>query len=177
MLALSAWGHPGDVTHHLAHLVMMLVPFAVFAGVLGVQWRLSSDVALPAPVWAMVGGTAGAGAIHGAMTGHHLHEAPLLGWAMAAMCVGQLGWCLWVLFAPSARLVEIGVLGNLAVVVLWAWTRLVGLPFGVAGGLRQRIGPWDLTCTLLEVGAVLLALGWLSGLRLAVPHPRRAVPA
>ena len=177
MLDLSGWGHPVGVTHHLAHLVMMLVPFAVFAGVLGVQWRLASDVALPIPVWLSVTGTALAGGIHGAMTGHHVHEAALLGWAMAVMCVGQLGWCLWVLFAPSARAVEIGVLGNLAVVVLWAWTRLVGIPFGIAGGLRQRIGPWDLSCTLLEVAAVLLALAWLSGVQLSAPHARRAVPA
>jgi len=66
--------------------------------------------------------------------------------------------------------VEVGVLGNLAVVVLWAWTRLLGVPFGIAGGLRQRVGPWDLTCTLLEVTAVLAGLAWLSGVRLSLPR-------
>lgn len=159
------------MSHHLPHLVMMLVPFVVFGGVLGVQWRVSSEVALPAPVWASLAATTGAGAIHGAVTAHHLHEGALLGWAMALMCIGQLGWVLWVLFAPSARLVEVGVLGNLGVVVLWAWTRMFSVPFGL--GPRQRIGTWDLTCTLLEVSAVLLALAWLSGLRLALPRYAR----
>jgi hypothetical protein len=166
-------GHARGVTHHLPHLVMMLVPMAVFAGIFGVQWRLSSEERLPAGLWTMVGATVVSGSVHGAMTPHHAHEAALLGWAMALMCLAQLTWAVWLLFAPTARLVEIGVLGNLGIVMLWAWTRLVGIPFGIAGGLRQRIGPWDLTCTLLEVSSVLLGLAWLSGVRLAVPRLTR----
>jgi hypothetical protein len=161
------------VTHHLPHLVMMLAPMAVFAGILGVQWRLSADELLPPGLWVMVGAAVVAGTVHGAMTAHHAHEAALLGWAMAAMCLAQLTWAVWLLFSPTVRLVEVGVVGNLAIVVLWAWTRLVGIPFGVAGGLRQRIGPWDLTCTSLEVTAVLLGLAWLSGATLTVPRYTR----
>ena len=152
---------------------MMLVPLAVFAGIFGVQWRLSSEQRLPATLWAMLGGTLVSGTVHGAMTAHHAHEAALLGWAMALMCLAQLTWAVWLLFDPSVRLVEVGVLGNLGIVVLWAWTRLVGIPFGIAGGLRQRIGPWDLTCTLLEATSVLLGLAWLAGLRLSLPRYAR----
>ena len=173
MLGLSGWADSDGVSHHLPHVLMVLAPFAVFVGVLGVQWRLAADVALPATVWGMVAATVGGGLVHGAVTAHHAHEAPLLGWAMAVMCLGQLAWSAAVLFVPSARLVEAGVLGNLAVVVLWAWTRLVGVPFGVAGGLRQRMGAADLSCTLLEVTAVLLGLAWLSGLQLSVPGQTR----
>ena len=158
MLARVRWGHSAVVSHHLPHLVMMLVPFAVFAGILGVQWRLSADQPLPAALWAMTGLTAVAGGIHGAVTAHHAHEAAVLGWAMAAMCLGQLTWAVWLLFAPHLRVIRTGVLGNLAVVVLWAWTRLVGIPFGIAGGQRQALGTWDVTCTLVEVTAVLAGL-------------------
>lgn len=152
---------------------MMLVPMAVFAGILGVQWRLSSEERLPASLWAMVGATVVSGSVHGGMTPHHAREAALLGWAMALMCLAQLTWAVWLLFAPTVRLVEIGVLGNLGIVVLWVWTRLVGIPFGIAGGLRQRIGPWDLTCTVLEVSSVLLGLAWLAGVRVPVPRAAR----
>ena len=152
---------------------MMLVPMAVVAGIFGVQWRLSAEERLPAGLWGMIGATVVSGSVHGGMTAHHAREAALLGWAMALMCLAQLIWAVWMLFAPSLRLVEIGVLGNLGIVMLWAWTRLVGIPFGIAGGLRQRIGPWDLTCTLLEVSGVLLGLAWISGLRLTVPRLAR----
>lgn len=158
------------MTHHLPHLVMMLLPMVVFAGILGIQWRVSADEPMPVLLWGMAGMTALSGFVHGGVTAHHAHEAALLGWAMAAMCAAQLTWSAWVLFSPSRRVVELGVLGNLGIVVLWAYTRLVGIPFGVAGGLRQRIGVWDATCTLLEVGSVLAGLAVLAGLRLAVPR-------
>lgn len=173
MLTSPPFGHAPDVTHHLPHLVMMLAPLAVFAGIFGVQWRLSCEQRLPVTLWAMLGATVGSGAVHGAMTPHHAHEAALLGWAMALMCLAQLSWAVWLLFAPTVRLVELGVLGNLGIVVLWAWTRLVGIPFGIAGGLRQRIGPWDLTCTLLEVSGVLLGLAWFADVRLPVARYAR----
>ena len=168
------------MTHHLPHLVMMLVPFAFFAGILGIQWRVSADEALPVPLWVMSGLTAASGFVHGGVTEHHAHEAAVLGWAMAVMCAGQLTWAVWLLFAPRQRVVEVGVLGNLAVVVLWAWTRLIGIPFGIAGGQRQRIGGWDTTCTLLEVGAVLAGLVALVSWRPTAVRPQnllRATPS
>ncbi len=140
---------------------MLVLPLLVFVGVFGLQWRAASEEHLPAPLWAMLGTTVVAAGIHGAMTAHHAREAAVLGWAMAVMAVLQLGWSVTVLFQPVRRVVEVGVLGNLAVVALWAWTRAVGLPFGITGGGRQRIGVWDGTCTLLEVGAVLAGLVWV----------------
>jgi hypothetical protein len=105
--------------------------------------------------------TASAGVVHGGVTGHHLHEDPLLGWAMALMAVGQLTWAVALLFTPVRRVIVAGVLGNLGIVVLWFWTRAVGVPFGVAGGQRQRVGALDVSCTLVEVAAVLCCLVWI----------------
>ena len=159
------------------HWALMLLPLVVFAGVLGVQWRVSAEEPLPAPLWAMAGTTAAAGLVHGGVTTHHAAESAVLGWAMAVMCVAQLTWAVWLLFAPTRRLVEVGVVGNLAVVALWTWTRLVGIPFGIAGGERQRIGGWDATCTLLEVAAVLCGLAALGGLSLTVYTRLRTNPS
>ncbi|MCW2545531.1 MAG: conserved hypothetical transrane protein [Frankiales bacterium] len=166
------------VTRHLPHLLMLVLPFLAFVGIFGVQWRTSSDSPLPTSLWVMGATTVASGGIHGAMVAHHAREAPALGWAMAVMCVVQLGWVVVLLFAPVRRTVELGVLGNLAIVVLWAWTRMVGVPFGIAGGLRQTVGPWDVACTLLEVGAVLTGLSWVwvttggpSLVLRGLPHP------
>lgn len=165
------------MTHHLPHLVMMLVPFTVFAGILGVQWRVSADEPMPVPLWLLSGLTAASGFVHGGVTGHHAHEAAVLGWAMAVMCLAQVTGAVWLLFAPRRRVVEVGVVGNLAVVVLWVWTRLLGIPFGIAGGERQRIGGWDSACTLLEVAAVLAGLVALVGWRVAEPLPQNLLKA
>ena len=156
---------------------MMLLPMVLFAGILGIQWRVSSDEPLASPLWGMSGMTALAGFVHGGVTAHHAHEAALLGWAMAAMCAAQLTWAVWLLFSPSLRVIEVGVVGNLAIVVLWTWTRLVGIPFGLAGGLRQRIGPWDATCTVAEVAALLAGLTVLAGVRLVPRSPAQLSPA
>lgn len=168
--------HAGVVTHHLTHALMLLVPLVTFVLVFAVQWRASAAERLPSVLWLLAGASAAAGLVHAAVTPHHLHEAPALGWAMAVMSIAQLGGAVWLLLAPRTRVVEVGVVGNLAVVVLWAWTRLLGVPFGIAGGLRQRVGPWDVTCTALEVVAVLAGLAWLSGLTLSAPR-QPAAPA
>jgi hypothetical protein len=141
---------------------MLVLPLVVFAGVFALQWRSASEERLPWPLWAMAAATTGAGAVHAAMTGHHARLAAPLGWAMAVFAVGQLGGVVWLLIRPVRRTVEVGVWGNLGVVVLWAWTRLVGLPFGVEGGQRERLGLWDGTSTLLEAAAVLAGLVWVS---------------
>jgi len=68
------------------------------------------------------------------------------------------------LVVPRRPVVVAGVVANLGVVVLWAWTRAVGIPFGIAGGARQRFTLLDLTATALEVTVVLGGLGWAFGL-------------
>jgi hypothetical protein len=75
-----------------------------------------------------------------------------------------------------------GVLVNLGVVALWAWTRAVGVPFGIEGGQRERLGVLDVTSTLLEVVVVLTGLAWVyarsaSGIALVSPRAAIATPA
>ena len=112
---------------------MLVLPVLAFAGIFALQWRAESDERLPGALWLLAGATVGSGAVHAAMTAHHAREAPALGWAMAVMAVTQLAGVVWLLLAPTRRTVEVGVLGNLSLVVLWTWTRLVGIPFGIAG--------------------------------------------
>ena len=172
MVGLPLCAHSDLVTQHLPHLLMLALPVLVFAGVFALQWRAESAERLAPALWGAAAATVGSAAVHGGMTAHHAREAAVLGWAMALMCLAQLSWVVVLLLKPVRGVVDAGVLGNLSLVVLWTWTRLVGIPFGIAGGERQAVGAWDVTATLLEVTAVLAGLAWVGVRR---PAPARAL--
>jgi hypothetical protein len=153
---------------------MLGVPLYAFALLFAAEWRRTADSRLPWSLRAMALAGAGAGVVHGLVTPHHEHEAALLGWFFALLCVAQLVWVVVLLVAPRRGVVTAGVVGNLAVVLLWAWTRAVGIPFGVAGGTRQRFTPADLTATGLEVLLVLAGLAWVYSATGASSSPRVA---
>jgi hypothetical protein len=155
------WRRWSPLTQHLSHLLMLGAPLLVFAGIFWLEWRTGDPPALPwsARSAALLGGASGV--LHGTVVGHHADEAAVLGWFFAAVCVAQVVQAYVLLIAPVRRVVVAGTVGNLGLVVLWAWTRLVGIPFGIAGGRRQVMGWADVTCTLLEVGAVLGGLAWV----------------
>jgi hypothetical protein len=149
------------VTHHLVHSLMLAVPVYGFALAFALEWRRTSDAPLPAVLWAAAAASLGSAVVHGVVTPHHVHEAALLGWFFTLLTLAQAAWVVAVLVAPRRQVVTVGVLMNLGVVALWAWTRAVGIPFGVAGGVRQRVGVLDVTSTLLEVVVVGAGLAWL----------------
>lgn len=166
------------MTHHLPHLLMLVLPMTCFVVLFAVEWRRTSPVPLGAGLGLSAVASAGASVVHAVVVPHHLHQAAVLGWFFAVLSVAQLAWVVWLLLVPGRRVVVAGVLGNLGVIALWAWTRAVGVPLGIDGGARQRVGVLDVTSTLLEVGAVACGLAWLyarSAPRVAVS--RRAAVA
>lgn len=76
--------------------------------------------------------------------------------------VAQTGFAIVVLRRPAdCRLLWAGVLGNLAIIALWAWTRTVGIPpVGPHAGEVEAVGAIDvaskITEALLIAGLVLL---------------------
>jgi hypothetical protein len=161
-------------TEHLTHGLMLGFPLYVFALLFAAEWRRTADAELPWSLRLAALSSAGAGVVHAVVTPHHTHEAPLLGWFFALLCAAQLAWVVVLLLRPVRAVVVAGVLGNVAVVLLWAWTRAVGIPLGVAGGARQRFTPWDLSATGLEVVLVLAGLAWVYSATGASSSPRVA---
>ena len=107
----------------------------------------------------MAGLSAGAAVIHlVAAPGHYVElgdvgagflvAAAFQGW-WALRCLGGRG-------GPSPRLIAIGILGNLAIVGAWAWTRTIGLPVGPISGAPEPIGFPDGACAAFELLLVLL---------------------
>jgi hypothetical protein len=108
-------------------------------------------------------GSLGAGLVHLAVVQEHLDEWWLFGVFFAAVGAAQIGWAVAALARDRAPFPHVVLYGNLAVVLLWAVTRTVGLPVGPEPWQAEAAGRPDVLCALLEVGvavALLAAARW-----------------
>jgi hypothetical protein len=105
---------------------------------------------------AVLGSAAAAGA-HAAAGPAHFREATLFGLFFAGSALAQLAWAGAVARGGTRGLLRAGVVGNLAVLALWATTRTVGLPFGLMPR-PEAVGPWDLACAAWELTALVACL-------------------
>lgn len=149
------------LTEHLTHVLMFAMPLLAFAGLFVLEWRRTEVEPIPSSLRIMAVAVLGSALVHGAAVHHHSQEAAVLGWFFALLSLAQFGWVLALLVAPVRRIVVAGVWCNLAVIALWAWTRLVGLPLGIEGGQREGIGTADLVATVLEATCVVAGLAWV----------------
>ncbi|MCU0267266.1 MAG: hypothetical protein MUF83_01330 [Acidimicrobiales bacterium] len=116
---------------------------------------------------------AGAGVIHLVMFPSHLGESTveglgfaLAGWVQVALAVGLL-------LRPARRLLALGATATAALLVVWAVSRTVGLPFGAHAGHQESASLVDLTTVGLEVGFLVGAAVWSRHPRLGVVGPDR----
>jgi hypothetical protein len=156
--------------HQLALALMAFAAVAALAVTL-VRGRLGKaarqgQVRRPAPVKqslppvlaALAALMTAAAGIHFAVTREHFLEDPVLGWFFLGLSVAQLGYAAVVLVRPQRWVLGLGVLSNLAVVGLWAWTRTAGIPFGIAGGEVEGVGTADLVSAAVELTAAAVAV-------------------
>jgi hypothetical protein len=101
---------------------------------------------------AIVSSAAAAG-VHAAVGPAHYTENALFGLFFAGSALAQIGWAAAMVIRPSRALLEVAVLGNLAVVALWAVTRTVGL--GALLPAPEGVGTWDTCCAIWEVSVAL----------------------
>jgi hypothetical protein len=113
----------------------------------------------------------GAAAIHFGFAPDHFGESRfhgafffLAGWA-------QLAFGLAVILRPSRAVLRLGILLNVAIVVLWVVSRVVGMPFGDDPWVAEAVTFPDTLATLLEVLAVVGSYVLLTG-----GLERRALP-
>ena len=149
----------GAVSQHAVHLGTLVGPMLLLA--FWATWselrswlRRQDAVQVPTGVLVAAALSVGAAVIHAIVVPPHFTEAVLYGVFFAALAVGQLGWAVLAVVQPKSWVLYAGALGNLAVVALWAVTRTVGIPLGIAAGQREAVGVLDTTCGLLELGIV-----------------------
>ena len=99
----------------------------------------------------LAGLSAGAAVIHLVAAPSHFAEIGDLAAGFLISAAFQSLWARWCLAGPSRRAVAIGILGNLAIVAAWAWTRTVGLPVGELAGTAEPIGFPDAASVAFEL--------------------------
>jgi len=99
----------------------------------------------------MAGLSAGAAVIHLVAAPSHYLEIGDLASGFVIAAGFQAWWAVRALGMLSRRLVDVGIVVNLAIVAAWAWTRTVGLPIGELAGSPEPIGLPDAACAAFEL--------------------------
>jgi hypothetical protein len=123
-------------------------------------------------------GTAAAASVHFVVMPHHFEEGTIYGVFFAATATLQVAFALLVLMRPSRPLLAVGLFANFAVVVLWLFTRTVGIPLGPDAGGTEAVGGLDILATAFEltvVGASAMLL-WRKAPFRAALHPSGWAP-
>lgn len=105
------------------------------------------------PIWVTVTAVAavGAAAVHYVVMPTHFAEAALYGTFFLLAATAQLGYAVLLLLRPSRPLLVVGVAGNLAMVSLWLFTRVVTIPVGPAAGSTEAFGGLDVLASTFEL--------------------------
>lgn len=168
-------GHQAhDVVHWAATLVLAGGGAAILALATRRGRRASTPAVPPTAGRATVEGSVaqvlaglslGAAAIHLVAAPAHYREYGDLGAGFVVAAAFQAAWARAWLTRPTRRTAWLGLAGNAAIVVAWAWSRTAGLPFPGQVGAPEPIGLPDGAATVFEV----LVVGTLAA-HLAV-HP------
>ncbi|HLO35181.1 MAG TPA: hypothetical protein VK194_03830 [Candidatus Deferrimicrobium sp.] len=102
-------------------------------------------------VMIMAGLSAGAAVIHLVAAPSHYREIGDLAAGFLVSAAFQALWIRWLLAGPSRRTMAIGIIGNLAIIAAWAWTRTIGLPVGELAGSPEPVGYPDAASVAFEL--------------------------
>ncbi len=101
----------------------------------------------------------GAAAVHFAVINEHFAEYPPYGVAFTVFAWFQVGWAFVFVVRPNRGLASLGILINVGALVVWAYSRLVGLPIGPDPGTIEATGPLDQLAGASE-GVLVALLVW-----------------
>ena len=110
-----------------------------------------------------------AAAIHFAVGPEHVVEYVPYGYAFLALAWFQTLWAVGYALRPNRFANGAAIVINLGTVLVWVWSRTLGLPFGPEPGVPEAVGSLDVVATAEE----LLLAGLL--ITLALPPVRAAV--
>jgi hypothetical protein len=100
----------------------------------------------------------GAAVIHTVVVPAHLAESAAIGAFFIVAAPAQALWGSWIYRRPDRRLLLAGAAGSLAIVALWAFTRLVGVPLGPDAWRPESVGVLDVVATVDELLTAAFAL-------------------
>ena len=88
----------------------------------------------------LAGLSGGAAVIHLIAAPAHYVELGEIASGFVAAAMFQAAWIRWCLAGPSRRTIVVGIVGNVAIVLAWLYTRTIGLPIGPFAGSPEPIG-------------------------------------
>jgi hypothetical protein len=148
------------LSQHGAHTLTLVGPVLLISLVaLGADARAWLDKRgrpLPAPATVIAAVlSALAAVVHAVVCPEHFREGLLYGQFFAVAASAQLTWAGLVILRPRRWVLTAGVLGNLAILTLWAITRTAGIPFGPEAGEIEAVGALDVIATVFEAAIVI----------------------
>jgi hypothetical protein len=111
--------------------------------------------------WFLVVLSLGAGVIHFAVSGGHFDMSWWHGAFFAVVAWLQLCWAAAMVLRPTRTLLGLGVVGNTAVMLTWAVSRIWGVPIGPEAWEAESVSMADGLATGFEAAIVLVALAVL----------------
>jgi hypothetical protein len=158
-----------SASHPLWHyLVVFGSPLAMWVALETCQWagrvRSRGDARQRLPrsrqVVVSAAASAGGGVVHAVVCPEHFREAFAFGIFFALVSAAQLTAASLLIVRPTRRIVIGAVIGNLAVLALWAVSRTVGVPIGPDPWRPEAIGSADRLAVILEM-LVVGCSGWV----------------
>ena len=120
----------------------------------------------------LAGLSGGAAVIHLAAAPSHYVELGDLGAGFLVAAAFQAAWIRWCLAGPSRRAALVGITGNVAIALTWAYTRTIGLPIGPFAGGPEPVGLPDGASVAFEALIVLGLLPVVRKVDLGAAHRR-----
>lgn len=106
----------------------------------------------------LAAGLVGAAVIHLAVVPEHLAEWPAAGAFFVLLSLAEVATAAAVLLRPGRASLVLAAATSAGPLLVWAWSRAWGLPFGPDPSVPEPIGLPDGAAVLLEVAALALAL-------------------
>ncbi len=101
----------------------------------------------------------GSAVIHAAVVPHHLAEWPAAAAFFMLLCIAEcvVGGLLLARVGRNGPLVVAAAI-SAGALVIWFWSRTVGIPFGPAAGVTEAVGIADVICCVLEIVTLVVAV-------------------
>jgi hypothetical protein len=146
-------------TAHTGHL-LTAVGFMVLAllgvGLVEQFQRRRADGAgnIGRALWGIIVAGSCSGCIHLAVLPSHWREAELYGLFFLLAGTIQLTYGALLLVRPTRGLMLLNGVVNVGLILVWAQSRIIGVPIGPAAGLREPVGVEDSVSSLLELAVL-----------------------
>ena len=100
----------------------------------------------------------GSAVIHGAVVPEHLTQGGAVGAFFVVLVAGELAVAVALVIRRQPIALFAAVAVSLGPLVLWVYSRTIGVPFGQGAGVREPVGLADTMACVLEIGTLIVAV-------------------